>query len=207
MIAWIKGPVIEIDGNEVILDVNNVGYQVTVGEQTLNKMACGVGEISEFIIYTAVKEDEIKLYGFESFLVRRIFLMLLGVNGVGPKAAISIVDQLEPTQVLFAIKQNDSTPFLTVSGIGNKTAQRIIVDLQGKSDQLISDHNFEISASKYGAVKAIDIGDGNLLKDAKSALSNLGFSSREAETMVKKHLLPGISLDEIIRKCLGELRQ
>ena len=207
MIAWIKGSIIEIDSNEVILDVNNVGYQIIVGEQTLGKMACVVGEVAEFVIYTGVKEDEIKLYGFESFLVRKIFLMLLAVNGVGPKAAINIVDQLEPAQILFAIQQNDSQAFLTVSGIGKKTAQRIIVDLQGKSDQIISEHDLSGTDSEYKNVKETEYSDHNLLKDAKSALSNLGFSPREAEKMVKKHLLPGITLDEIIRKCLSEVRQ
>mgnify|MGYP005632427057 FL=1 len=132
----------EVDGNEIILNVNDVGYQVIVGEHTLSKMACSVGEVAEFVIYTGVKEDEIKLYGFETFLDRKIFLMLLTVNGVGPKAALSIIDQMEPTQVLFAIQQNDSRPFLNVSGIGKKTAQRIIGDLQGKAYQLIGENDF-----------------------------------------------------------------
>lgn len=197
----------EIDGNEIILDVNNVGYQVIVGEQTLNKVGCIVGKTAEFVVYTAVKEDEIKLYGFESFLVRKVFLMLLSVNGVGPKAAISIVNQMEPQQVLFAIQQNDSQAFLTVSGIGKKTAQRIVVDLQDKSDQIIRE--FDIKASPMGiySTRKVKYGDQNLLNDAISALSNLGFSTREAEKTVKKHLVPGINLNEIIRECLAELRQ
>lgn len=206
MIAWIKGSILEIDGDEVILDVNSVGYQVIVGEQTLRKLACVVGSIAEFVIYTGVKEDEIKLYGFESFLQRKLFLMLLTVNGVGPKAAISIVDQMDPTRVLLSIQQNDSRPFLAVSGIGKKTAQRIIVDLQGKSDQLLSDTDIVDLRSELASASEEGGSDRSLLKDAKSALSNLGFSPREAEKMVKKHLSPNISLDEMIRKCLGELR-
>jgi holliday junction DNA helicase RuvA len=207
MIAWIKGLAMEVDGNEIILNVNDVGYQVIVGEHTLSKMACSVGEVAEFVIYTGVKEDEIKLYGFETFLDRKIFLMLLTVNGVGPKAALSIIDQMEPTQVLFAIQQNDSRPFLNVSGIGKKTAQRIIVDLQGKADQLIGENDFSSMNTVYQTSGDADFRDGNLLKDAISALSNLGFTPREAEKVVKKHLSPGMTLDEIIRKSLGELRK
>ena len=131
------------------------------------------------------------------------------MNGVGPKAAINILDKLEPDQIIGAIQNSDYNVFLDISGIGKKTAQRIILDLQGKLDSLMNDLILEgvnlentpnnPESNQMAAIK--------LVEDAKSALSNLGFTEREADNAVRHQLKPGVGLDEIIRNSLAELRQ
>jgi len=210
MIAWLKGNVIDIDGNEIVINTGNIGYRVFIGENRLLEMGVRIDSEIEIVIYTSVKDDEIKLFGFDSFFSRKIFTLLLGVNGVGPKAAINIVDQLEPGQVLSSIRDNDIYPFIGVSGIGKKTAQRIILDLQGK----IGGFEYLMKETKKGQ-QLVGGGTENggvgqqaqLTKDARSAMENLGFSEREADRVIRKHIGPGVKLDEIIRKCLADLRQ
>ncbi len=207
MISWIKGKVIDIDGNNVTVNTGYIGYQVYIGDNSLVQLGIKIDLDVELIIYTSVKEDEIKLFGFDSFFARRVFVLLLSVNGIGPKAAINIVDQIDPMAVVQSIQSGNFNPFLSVSGIGKKSAQRIILDLQGK-------------VAKFEMVGAIGTGEIDqdiiskepfnrmkVIEDAKSALSNLGFSEREADRVVNQHFKPGIKLDEIIRKSLADLQQ
>lgn len=208
MIAWLKGNIVEIDDTEVILNTNGVGYRVLVGKNVQQVMGLAVGEEKEIIIYTAVKEDEIRLFGFDSFFSRKVFVLLLSVNGVGPKVALNILDQLSSTKIIIAIKNNDYHPFLKVSGVGKKTAQRIILDLQNKVQ------NKDAFVNVFESTNSIDKNEENQLSaysdigaDVKSALVNLGFSEKEVNKVVEKNLKPGIELNEIIKICLVELRQ
>lgn len=207
MIAWLRGTIVNIDGNEVILNTNNVGYQVFIESNLIQRRGIKVGETNEFVVYTAVREDEIKLFGFDTFFDRKIFTMLLGVNGVGPKVAAKIVDQLTSTQVILAIKNNECYPLTEVPGVGKKTAQRIILDLQEKIENL----------GKWGENieqvlhDKIDLQENKnqieIKNDARSALANLGFSDKEVERVIRKYIKQGATLDGILRKCLAELTQ
>ncbi len=132
MIAWLKGTIVHIEGNEIVLNCNSVGYRVLVGNNLFQLLQLKIGDERELVIYTSVKEDELKLFGFESFFSRRVFTILLTVNVVGPKAAVNIVDQISAAHIIMSIQQNNFETFLSVSGIGKKTAQRIVLDLQGK---------------------------------------------------------------------------
>ncbi len=209
MISWLRGRVMNVEGNEVTINTGNIGYCVYLGENRLLEMGIQKDQEVELVVYTIVREDDIRLFGFDSFLNRTIFSVMLGVSGIGPKAAISIVDNLEPTQVVTAIQHGDYNPFLSISGIGKKTAQRIVLDLQGKLDtnlkEMVADNATapEPANRKTGET----VSQFKILEDAKSALSNLGFTEREADKVLKQHIKSGLSLDEIIRKSLAELRQ
>jgi Holliday junction DNA helicase RuvA len=209
MIAWLKGRILHIEKNEITVNTGNIGYSVFIGENRLLQMGVQKDKEIELVIYTLVREDEIRLFGFDSFLSRSVFMILLSVNGIGPKAAANIIDKLEPNTIIAAIKKGDHFPFLAVSGIGKKTAQRIILDLQGKLDSFVTDQvGSEVEMDKQPKGNEPEqLTPLKLIKDAKSALSNLGFTDREADRVVRQHLNPGISLDEIIRKSLAELRQ
>lgn len=196
----------DIDNNEITLNTGNIGYRVYLGEGRILKMNIQKDSEIELVVHTAVREDEIRLFGFESFLSRSVFESLLTVNGIGPKAAMSVLDRLEPQTVIEAIFSNDFTPFLNVSGIGKKTAQRIVLDLQGKIEKissiayepsLISEHQSDNNSHEQ--IK--------LMNDAKSALLNLGYPGKTAEKVVRKHIGSNMTLDEIIRKSLSELHQ
>jgi Holliday junction DNA helicase RuvA len=209
MISWLRGRVLNVEGNEVTINTGNIGYCVYLGEHRLLQLGIQKDQEVELVIYTVVREDDIRLFGFESFLSRTIFSTMLGVSGIGPKAAISIVDKLEPIQVIAAIQNGDHHPFLSISGIGKKTAQRIILELQGKLDSSLSELAIKgnVMPEPINQPTNDNMAQIKIIEDAKSALSNLGFTEREADKVIKQHIKPGLSLDEIIRKSLAELRQ
>ncbi len=207
MIAWLKGTIVEVDGNEIVINTNNVGYTVTLGGNLLYKMGIKTGQLAEIVVYTSVREDEIKLFGFDSFFSRKVFSLLLGVNGVGPKVALNIIDQIDPPQVILSIKNSDYGPFVKVSGVGKKTAQRIILDLQGKLKNWDRLREFEDQTIKIENSDRAVFNKATLMDDARSALSNWGFSDKETDRVIRKHIKPDIRLEELIRKCLGDLRQ
>ncbi len=201
MIAWLKGTIVHIEGNEIVLNCNNVGYRILLGGNLHQSLQLKIDDEKEFVVYTSVKEDELRLFGFSSFLARRVFTILLTVNGVGPKAAMNIVDQVSTEQIVLSIRQNNYEPFLRVSGIGKKTAQRIVLDLQGKIknielDSVYSQNIKDIADQTDGANAKSD-----LIVDAKSALMNLGFHEKEVRGVVSKHLEDTTDLDELSRRC------
>ena len=196
-----------IEGSEIILNCNNIGYRVLIGTNFFHSLQLKIGDEKELVVYTSVKEDELKLFGFESFFARRVFTILLTVNGVGPKAAVNIVDQIPAPQIIMSIQKNDFEPFLSVSGIGKKTAQRIILDLQGKLknielDTAYTEHLQEIPDRFDRPNLKTD-----LITDAKSALLNLGFNEKEVQRAIGIHVTDKIDLDVLIRRCLGDLHK
>jgi Holliday junction DNA helicase RuvA len=203
MLAWLEGLVLHIEQNEIVLNVNGVGYRVVVGDNLQRSFT--EGKKATVIVYTSVKEDEIRLFGFENFEARRMFILLLGVNGIGPKVGQKIIDQIPVTQIVRAILDSNHSEFLKVSGVGKKTAQRLVIDLQGKLNSLeFSAKNDEDSSDcKRSAVLTTQ----RVLLDAKSALSNLGFTEREIERAISRYIKPEIGLDDLIRRALSDLNQ
>ncbi len=206
MIAWLRGRVLNIEGNEVTINTGNIGYSVFLGPNQIGRLGIRKNEEVELVVYTLVREDEIRLFGFETFYERSVFTVLLGVSGVGPKAAVNIMDKLTPEQVITAIQTGDHTPFQSVTGIGKKTAQRIILDLQGKIEESLLKNGYKPKPVESNRETSV-ANQFQIVKDAVSALSNLGFAEKEAETMVRKHLSPESNLDELLRKVLVELQQ
>ena len=205
MIAWLKGTVVHIGESEIVLNCNNVGYCVQTGSNLPHLLRLKIGEERELAVYTFVKEGELRLFGFESFPARRMFSVLLTVNGVGPKAAMNIVDQISPGEIVASIRQNSFEPFLRVSGIGKKTAQRIVLDLQGKMQAWEAaenggEHTQTQADSQTGRDDRME-----LVEDAKSALINLGFSEREARRTIGRHLTDEMNFNTLIRSCLNDL--
>lgn len=204
MISWLKGIVLNMDGAELVVNVNDLGYRVLVGNELLRHKKLKEGDPVELAIYTQVKEDALQLYGFESFESRKLFLKFLAVNGVGPKVAMSIIDELKMADISYALKNNDYKPFLSVSGIGKKTAQRLLVDLQGK----IEPGDFKSLVEEQSSTN-LDYQhfkeDAGTKVDAKSALLNLGFSEKEIEKVLAVLWNDQISLNDLIRLSLAQL--
>ncbi|OGG98181.1 MAG: Holliday junction DNA helicase RuvA [Candidatus Lambdaproteobacteria bacterium RIFOXYD12_FULL_49_8] len=202
MIAWLKGHLVSIEGGEAILEVGgSVGYSVLIGPNQTRELQSQVGKEVEFFIYHLVREDANKLYGFRHAVSRRLFDKLLGISGVGPKAAEMILDLFEPAQLVFAVQSEDPSAFTKVPGVGKKTAQKIIIDLKGKLDDLAS-----LPKPAPGTFRAPPRPSG-ILDDARSALVNLGFGEKEADKVLAKQIGSEVGLDELIRRCLIELKQ
>ncbi|MCP4298137.1 MAG: Holliday junction branch migration protein RuvA [Proteobacteria bacterium] len=203
MLAWLEGIVVHIDQNEIVLNTNGIGYQIIVGDNF--QRGFKEGEKKAVVIYTSVKEDEIRLFGFESFEARKLFILLLSVNGIGPKVGQKIIDQISAQQIVLAIINQDHNEFLKISGVGKKTAQRVVIDLQGKieSVQFSFKGDEKDQPSGIGGISLTH----QVQMDTKSALSNLGYIDREIDKVINRYMEPGITIDELIRKCLSDLNQ
>lgn len=167
MIAKLKGKIEYLKDNYAVVDVNSVGYKVYLAAYTFGKIA-GQGEIDLFV-HTHVKEDAIDLYGFLTMEELEMFELLISITGVGPKSGLGILTVAPPKTIRTAILNEDSSILTKVSGVGKKTAERIILELKNKiADMPESD--------KAGAVSD---------SDAIEALVSMGYSVTEARDSLK----------------------
>ncbi|MDA8228953.1 MAG: Holliday junction branch migration protein RuvA [Desulfitobacterium hafniense] len=172
MIGMLRGKVWEIYPDRLILDVNSVGYELVVSIDLLSKHRPG----QELILHTyqLQREDEVTLFGFTTLQEKQLFLEMLGVSGIGPKAAMSILSALSLTQVQSAIASENVNILTKVPGIGKKTAQRLILELKEKFKHLSSE------------VVKLSAGTQSFQSEAMETLLALGFSSDEAKSALSK---------------------
>lgn len=189
MIAHLRGKIEEKFGNSLILDVNGVGYEITV--PTPDFEACNLGEERKFYTYHQVRENAEELYGFSSLAAKKIFELLISVQGVGPKAAIAILSLAEAEEVRNAIANADSVFIAKASGVGKKSAERVIVDLRDKVG--IPSHYGATEAKFTTAVVAND--------EALDALIALGFPLKEATAALEK-VDPNLPVEERVKLAL-----
>jgi len=204
MFAKLRGKIDRIQDNQIILDVNGVGYLVTSTNSTISEISEAKGEVS-LLIETVVREDSINLYGFATESEKTWFNLLLNkVSGVGPKMAINVLSCVTPQELILAISSKDKNIFKKGSGIGPKIAERIITELKDSVGKMAGsgDNIIQIANSKSTGSKQNSISD-----DAVSALEKLGFARFEAYSCVNKLTAqnPEITLQEIIKQGLKEL--
>lgn len=194
MYYYIKGTLVQKSDNYIVVDANGVGYMIYT---SLNSMQ-NTGEIGKKItIYTYlhVREDVMDLFGFTTIEEKNMFMHLISVSGVGPKAALSILSVTTPAKFALAVITNDVKTITKASGVGPKMAQRVILELKDKmkTDELEIDLEDESE----------DILSDNR-SEAISALVVLGYSSNDAQKAVKG--IDGtLSVEEIIKKALAGL--
>ncbi len=181
MIAQLSGQIVEQNTNQLILDVHGVGYLVTVSSSTLNQIRALSGTIS-LLIEMIVREDSLTLYGFYTSEEKSAFTLLQSVQGVGAKAAISILSVLTPDSLKQAILSSDKAMVSRADGIGPKLAQRIVNELAEKVGNLPTSlgNTENMDESLAGA------GQSAISQDAISALLNLGYSQSEAWAAVQR---------------------
>jgi holliday junction DNA helicase RuvA len=168
MIACLRGRVLERGGGRIVLDVGGVGYLLAATSSAV-RLAVPDGEEITLVTHMHVREDALTLFGFASQAERELFELLLGVSGVGPKAALAIVSGYAPEQIRRAISTSDHALFTSISGIGRKTAERVVIDLKDKIGPLPA------------AADVVAAAPGNGHTDARDALVGLGMSVAEAE--------------------------
>ena len=187
MIAHIKGIIEEKFNNSIIIDVNGVGYEVTV--PTSDFEAVNLGEERKFFTFHAIRENSEDLYGFSTLMAKKIFELLISVQGIGPKAAIAILSLAEPEEVRNAIANADATFVAKASGVGKKSAERVIVDLRDKVG----------TPSRYGKVETVI--EEHVQDEALDALIALGFPLKEA-TIALKDVDISLPVEERIKLAL-----
>ncbi len=178
MIALLKGKLISQNENVIILEVNGIGYQLSVSGAALNLVSKNPDQV---VLHTHlhVKDDGIDLYGFASADEKQLFQKIITVSGMGCKTALNILKTMSKNQFVTAIALGDRSALTKVNGIGKKTADRLILEL--KDD--FADTYFAAEASAGAEVPVSTAND--VFQDALSALLALGFSYGEAETMVR----------------------
>ena len=187
MYAYIKGKISEVNPTNIVVDNNGIGYEVVVA----NPYEYHLNDERTVFISQQVREDSNVLYGFSNKEQKKVFLLLLKVKGVGPKSALAILAGGTSEEIISAIENQDAVYLTKFPGIGKKSAQQIILDLQGKVDFSLTN----ISS----APKAVN----NYLSDAILALEALGYSKKELTKIDKKlstHQFDGV--DEYVKQGL-----
>lgn len=198
MISYIKGTVAEIEPNYIVVENNHIGYEIFVPATVIDEIPC-VGSEVKIYTYLYVKEDILNLYGFMSKEDLYIFKLLITVNGIGPKGALGILSTISPDDLRFAVLAGDIKTISKAPGIGQKTAQKLIIELK---DKLSLEEAFEIKRSK--AMPASDISDNR--NEAVLALTALGYGQAESMKAVKLcEADDSMSTDEILKLALKKL--
>jgi Holliday junction DNA helicase RuvA len=198
MIAWLSGRLRHKAADYLIIDVSGVGYQVFVPLSTYSAIPDD-GEDVSLHIHTHLREDSLSLFGFVTEVEKNMFLLLLGVSGIGPKLALAILSSLSVQDLSRAIQTSDDSLLGTIPGIGKKTAARMVLELKDKMKLIMP----MIPAPLSDADSVTDD-----VKDVISALMNLGYKKPQAEEAVKKigHGRPGMTVEELIREALSRLQ-
>ena len=192
MISHIKGTLEEKFASSIIVDVSGVGYEIALS--ALDFEALNLGDTVKIYTYQKVSENDIALYGFLSLAAKKLFELLISVNGIGPKAAMSILSLSSPEEVRNAIANADSSFVSKAQGVGKKSAERIIVDLSDKVG--IPTH--------YGATNVATAGKKPENDEALDALIALGFPLKEA-TAALEGIDRNLAVDERIRLALKSI--
>ena len=187
MIGYVEGKLLETYVGEVIVDVNGVGYELRVSLSTYSSLGKKGSPISLFV-YTHVRENSIELYGFLTAEEKKLFKVLLTVNGVGPKIALSLLSGMPFEKLKSVLAQGQIQALVTIPGVGKKTAERIIMELKGKLKI------FDTSASPLSSS----------FDDAFSALTHLGYKEKDVRDALQKIQGEGLSVEDVIRGALRE---
>lgn len=197
MIAMLRGRVAAVEDDVVILDVNGVGYAVQCHLRTAVSLHGAGGDVT-LHIHTSVSDDAIRLYGFATGEELRLFRLLIGVERIGPKAALGILGRADLTTMVRALRSGDAALVATVPGIGVKTAERVVLELRGKLDQLALPGDTATPAAA-AAQEAI--------RSAVDGLATMGFREAAARDAVQAALRDGAEPLDVAALVAAALRR
>ncbi len=206
MFHYISGELAQATPTTAVIDVGGVGYKLTISGNTYESLPPRHTQTSKVKLYTylAIREGDIELFGFISETELASFKMLLTVSGVGPKAAISILSLLTPEKFALAVCTDDKKTIAKASGIGPKTAARIILELKDKlSKETNLDESLASAVSSGGGAVAPTM-SGNL-SEAQEALIMLGYSKAEAQKALSSFDAKDMTVEQILKQALKQL--
>jgi holliday junction DNA helicase RuvA len=189
MIGYLRGEVFLKESNFIILDVKGVGYKVLGSRDVLGKAI--KGSLLELFIYTHVREDNISLFGFLESLDLKLFENLIGVSGIGPKTAMNIFSIGNRGQIISAIATADTSFFKSVPRLGQKNAQKIIIELK----------------NKFGGIGELDLNGEDMSgnEDVMTALKGFGFTTKEIHDAIRNVKKEGQKITETVKLALKYL--
>nr|WP_298001598.1 Holliday junction branch migration protein RuvA [uncultured Flavobacterium sp.] len=193
MIAFLKGRLVEKTPTDIIIDCNGIGYQVHISLHSYSLIKDQ--EAIQIYTYLQIKEDAHTLYGFIEKIERELFKLLISVSGIGGNTARNMLSYITPKELIQAIAAGDVKTIQSVKGIGLKTAQRVIIDLQEKVQKLYGVEELSVAVNNTNAEEAL------------SALEVLGFVRKATEKVVKKIVAqdPQATVEQIIKSALKSL--
>ncbi len=203
MIAYLKGKITDIAEENVVLEVNDIGYNVKITGRTLGMLPAAGGEVKIYT-YTYVREDAIHLYGFLTRDDLKMFKLLITVNGIGPKGALAVLSVMDADELRFAIISGDAKAIAKAPGIGGKTAERAILDLKDKVS--IEDSFVNKESESYQAGSGNGKAAGTVTQEAAEALTALGYPASDALRAVKQvENAEELSVEEVLKLALKKL--
>lgn len=200
MIAYLEGKLVEKSPTHLILEVNGVGYSVDIPVSTYSSLG-EAGQTVRVLTCQQVREDELKLYGFSTKPEKELFELLVNVNGVGPKMALSILSCIPVEEFQRSVLREDIDVLTAISGVGKKTAQRLIVELKEKLSKVDLGERRESKEKETALAPALD--------EAIMALVSLGYTKPDAKKCLErvvteaKEILP---VEELIKRALKYTR-
>ncbi len=203
MFHHIRGELVQREASSVVIDCHGVGYLMTVSLNTGAALEGSMGSTVKLFAYLQVREDGVELFGFYSTEELACFKMLIGVSGVGPKAAMAILSLFTPEKFAFAVCNEDAKALAKAPGIGAKTAARIVLELH---DKLAKDTAIRPLSGDTGSLAAATATpkDSSKLSEATDALTVLGYSRSEILDILRKLDTSAMSLEEIITAALKQ---
>jgi holliday junction DNA helicase RuvA len=192
MIAKLRGKIDTLKPTELILDVKGVGYHLFIPFTTYEELQ-NEAEAS-LHVYTYIREDQLKLFGFHDEGMKELFSILLNISGIGPSMAISIISGISAGRLVESVKMDDASSLVKIPGIGKAKAEKLIFELKRKIKKL---ENFSV-----GMVKPAPVSN-----DAVDALITLGFDEKRSTSTVSKitEENPGFTLEQLIKEALKQL--
>lgn len=202
MFYHLEGVVSEIDLNLIVLDCAGIGFALNASMNTI--AAVQVGEIAKLYVSESIREDAYDLFGFASKEEKRCFEMLIGISGVGPKAAISILSSNTPGTLALAVLNGDVKSLTAAPGIGKKIAQRIVLELK---DKIAKESASGALDTALPAVAPTQTSENNAQSDAIAALLVLGYSMPEINGALQKVNADGMTAEQLVKAVLRAMMQ
>lgn len=199
MFHYISGIAAELLPGMAVIDCGGVGFQVNTSSYTLSQLKAG--EKAKLYTYVYIREDTFEIYGFSGKSEKHCFEMLLGVSGVGPKAALAILSVNTPEGLVMSIVTGNEKAITAAPGVGKKIAQRVILELKDKMAKETESASFSVDPG----FAAAPVSDRSKLSDASAALAVLGYSASEINMALKHVPVDDLSLEDIIKAALKQM--
>ena len=201
MVSYIRGELVAVEEEKVIVDVNGVGYGIYMPVQSMNYLP-SLGEDVKLHTYMNVREDAIQLYGFLTKDDLKVFKLLISVSGIGPKGGLSILSYMSPDDLRFAVMANDAKTISKAPGIGKKTAEKLIIELKDK----LNIEDVLNSVSQTSSVSVPVNSSNEIQSEAVQALVALGYGSTDAMKAVKKvELNENSTVEDVLKLALKNM--
>ena len=201
MVSYVRGELVAIEEEKIIIDVNGVGFGIFMPAQSMNYLPM-IGEEVRLHTYMNVREDAIQLFGFLTKDDLKVFKLVIGVSGIGPKGGLSILSQLSPDDLRFAVMANDAKAIAKAPGIGKKTAEKLIIELKDKLS--IEDVLNKVSEADSATVTAN--ASNEIQAEAVQALVALGYGNTESMKAVKKVKIDeNTTVEEVLKLALKNM--